>query len=102
MAFLALAKFGYFGSIYLESINTWQATREAISLIGSSSSLDQLTGFEYVLLNLRHPWSDSQEVAPELVNKLRHNPQFQLGYERDEVYLFERVNLPSPVRKPSP
>ncbi|PSP23250.1 MAG: hypothetical protein BRC55_10540 [Cyanobacteria bacterium SW_8_48_13] len=127
VAFLALAKFGYFGSIYLESINTWQATREAIShiqpqksiltdnhlaphvahrpvveLIGSSSSLDQLTGFEYVLLNLRHPWSDSQEVAPELVNKLRHNPQFQLGYERDEVYLFERVNLPSPVRKPSP
>lgn len=39
VAFLALAKFGYFGSIYLESINTWQATREAISHIQPQKSI---------------------------------------------------------------
>jgi len=33
LGFLALAKYGYFGSIYLKSLNTWQATREAIAQI---------------------------------------------------------------------
>ena len=33
LGFLALAKYGYFGSIYLKSLDTWQATQTAIAQI---------------------------------------------------------------------
>lgn len=33
LGFLALAKYGYFGSIYLKSLDTWQATQAAIAQI---------------------------------------------------------------------
>ncbi|MEN9226721.1 MAG: DUF2079 domain-containing protein, partial [Thermostichus sp. DRC_bins_24] len=85
LAFLALAKYGFFGSIYLTSLDTWQATRQALSLVGSKggvlttheisphlthraiidftdenkTSLEvgspQWDPFDYVLLNSRHP-----------------------------------------------
>ncbi len=116
VTFIALAKFGYFGSKYLETLDTWQATREAVAQIqtkgavlvpthvaphlthrtivklttnGSESA--KLTEFEYVLLDVRHPgWSSSRLVATSLLERLKNAPEFKLSYQRDEVYLFKR------------
>lgn len=113
LAFLALAKYGYFGSIYLDELDTWQATREAISEIktgGSvlttheiaphlthrqvvrftkASSPPRISEFDYILLNVRHPgWASSQEFAAGLVGEAKNSRQFELVYQRDEVYLF--------------
>jgi uncharacterized membrane protein len=93
VAFLALAKYGYFGSIYLNSLDTLQATREAIAqvqtkggvlttaeiaphlthrqlikLTDANSPPADLTQFDYVLLNVRHPgWLSNSEFAGSLV-----------------------------------
>ncbi|NET55956.1 MAG: DUF2079 domain-containing protein [Symploca sp. SIO2E6] len=114
IAFVALAKFGYFGSRYLESLDTRQATREAIALVktqGSVLTADQiaphlthrpivklafasfdvteLANFDYALLNVRHPgWQSTPEFAASLVERLKNLPEFELTYERDGVYLF--------------
>ena len=116
VAFVALAKFGYFGSKYFESIDTWQATREAIAqvqtqgsvlttspiaphlthrpivkLANQDSASMNLSQFEYVLLNARHPgWASSPETMTSLINQLKQAPAFQLSYQRDEVFLFEK------------
>jgi hypothetical protein len=117
VAFLALAKYGYFGSIYLDSLDTCQATREAIAQVqakggvlttaeiaphlthrslvkftDANSPPTNLAEFDYVLLNVRHPgWLSNQEFAARLVNQLKSAEEFQLSYQRDDVYLFERI-----------
>ncbi|MDF5720779.1 MAG: DUF2079 domain-containing protein [Rhizonema sp. PD37] len=114
VAFLALAKFGYFSSIYLSSLDNWQATQDAIaqvqtkdsvyttaqiaphlsqrkliSLTSANSPPVDLNTFHYVLLNTRHPgWSSTQEFATNLLNQLKNQPGFNLNYQRDDVYLF--------------
>ncbi len=116
VAFVALAKFGYFWSIYLNSLDTWQATREVIAQVQTSGGVlttaeiaphlthrplvkltdaksppADLTKFNYVLLNLRHPgWLSNREFATNLVNQLKNTQKFQLSYQRDDVYLFKR------------
>ena len=118
VTFLALAKYGYFWTIYLDSLDTWQATRNAIELVQTKGSVlttayiaphlshrpiikltnasvppNNLTDFDYVLLNLRHPgWNSNKEFAANLVSQLENNPQFQLSYKRDDVYLFNQKN----------
>ena len=114
-AFLALGKFGYFGSLYLESIDTWQATREAITQINSKGgvltttdiaphlthrSLVQLatigsesndfSKIEYVLLNSRHPgWASSEETINNLIEKFQQMPAYKLQYQKDGIVLFK-------------
>ncbi|MBW4637860.1 MAG: DUF2079 domain-containing protein [Gloeocapsa sp. UFS-A4-WI-NPMV-4B04] len=114
VAFLALAKYGYFGSIYLNSLDTLQATQQAIAqvqtkggvlttaeiaphlthrqlikLTDTNSPPANLTQFDYVLLNVRHPgWLSNSEFAGSLVNQLKNSSEFQLSYQRDDVYLF--------------
>lgn len=158
VAFLALAKYGYFGSIYLDSLDTWQATREAIAQVQNGNKADavlrqrvsggiippenalkesifpqtapeysdrflptqggvlttaevaphlthrplvkltdtnspptNIAEFDYVLLNVRHPgWLSNQEFAASLVNQLKNAQEFQLSYQRDDVYLFTK------------
>lgn len=117
LAFLALAKYGFFWSIYLGSLDTWQATREAIAQISTAGGVlttnriaphlthrrliqfvddstpltTDLTQFKYVLLNERHPYgSGNPEFAINFVNQLKSNELFQLRYQRDGVYLFIR------------
>jgi uncharacterized membrane protein len=117
VAFLALAKFGYFWSRYVSYLDTWQATREAIALVktkgnvlasvhivphlsyrpyivpvmSGSESVD-LNQFQYVLLNLRHPGlGQPQEIGYNIVEELTQMPQFQQRYRRDEVVVFEKV-----------
>jgi len=117
IAFVALAKFGYFGSRYLAFLDTWQATTEAVALVETKgslltaahiaphlthrpvvklaiSSLDttELGNFDYALLNVRHPgWQSTPEFTASLVEQLKSLPKFELTYERDEVYLFRKV-----------
>lgn len=114
VSFLALAKYGYFWTIYLDSLDTLQASREAVTLVKRPGSVlttayiaphlshrktikltkayappTNLNEFQYVLLNVRHPgWNSNQEFAANLVSQLKNNPQFQLSYQRDDVYLF--------------
>lgn len=114
LAFFALAKYGYFWSRYLDSLDTWQATRQALSEIHTQGSVltthtiaphlthrrlidfvdelsppTDLTQFDYVLLNVRHSGgTSSPEFAASLVNQLKNAELFQLGYQRDDVYLF--------------
>lgn len=117
ISFLCLAKFGYFGSIYLEEIDTWKANRLAVNLIQNTqgpvlttanlaphlthrpvvkfTNVDappaDLNQFDYVLLNVRHPgWKSSPEFAQSLVKRLKELPQFQLTYSQDDVYLFQK------------
>jgi uncharacterized membrane protein len=117
VAFLALAKFGYFWSRYVSHLDTWQATREAIALVQTKEGVlasghivphlshrpliqsaipglkpADLNQFKYILLNLRHPGLGSPpEIGPNLVKQLKQMPQFQLRYQRDHVVVFEKV-----------
>ncbi len=121
LAFLALAKYPFFGSIYLQSLDTWQATREALAQITTRGGVlttheisphlthrrvicftdesrfrgsppDQWDPFDYVLLNSRHPgWRSSPEFSRILVEALQKETSFRLLYHRDGVYLFSKL-----------
>ncbi len=116
ICFLALAKYGYFTSRYLDSLDTWKATNEAISKISTkgnvltstyiaphlsqramiklaengSESFD-LKQFDYILLNQRYP---GRETSPELIEtikeKIGQNYNFNLTYTKDDIYLFSQ------------
>jgi uncharacterized membrane protein len=114
VAFVSLAKFTYFGERYLKSLDTWQATREAIAqvqpigsvlttdeiaphlshrplikLIQSNSPPANLKLFNYILLNIRHHGlSSNQEFDTNLLNQLKNQSDFKLQYQRNDVYLF--------------
>ena len=114
IGFLALAKYGYFWTIYLDSLDTLPATKEAIALVNTKGSVlttshiaphlthrpvvqltqaqtppANLAAFEYVLLNLRYPgWMSDRAFVQNLITQLRNNPQFQLKYQQDDIYLF--------------
>lgn len=57
-------------------------------------SAADLAKVDYVLLNLRHPWPDSQVSAAQLAQQLKKNHQFELSYQMDDVYLFVNQNRP--------
>jgi uncharacterized membrane protein len=116
LGFLILAKYGYFGSLYLKSIDTWQAMNEAVNLVQTSGSVyttseisshlthrkiieytnasenqGNLEKFDYILLNTRHPGIGSNhEFAIKLVNQAKNNKSFKVEYQRDDVYLFSK------------
>lgn len=114
VAFMALGKYGYFCSIYITSLNSWQATRQAIALVQTKGAVlttagiaphltqravvkltsvyappDNFAEFDYILLNVSHPgWQSNQEFAATLVNQIKNTQLFQLRYQRDGVHLF--------------
>ncbi|NMG22706.1 DUF2079 domain-containing protein [Brasilonema bromeliae] len=114
VAFIALAKYGYFWSIYSDSLDTWQATRQAVALVQTKGSVlttaeiaphlthrpvveltsansppANLAKFDYILLNVTHPgWQSDQEFATNLVESLKKTQLFQLRYHQDGVHLF--------------
>ena len=120
VVFLALAKYGYFGSIYLQTLDTWSATRQAIAQIDSRGGVltttdiaphlthrpllglsdrdfdpEELEKFAYILLNLRHPgWGSSPEIAEALLAKLKQASTFELKFRQDDVFLFTRISRP--------
>ena len=117
VGFLALAKFGYFWSRYLDYIDTRMATIEAIARIESkaailvpakvaphlthrqhieaidpnSEALD-LNKFQYVMLNRRNP---GQYISLDLINnlltRLERSRYFKLDYQQDDVFLFVKT-----------
>lgn len=121
IAFLALAKFGYFGSKYLESVDTWQATTQAIAQVQTNGGVlttheiaphlthrkkikftdansppANLAEFDYILLNLRHPgWKSNPDFAASLVNQIKTTQEFTQPYQRDDVYLFKKLTVVS-------
>jgi uncharacterized membrane protein len=115
LAFIVLGKYSYFWSRYLRSVDTWQATQQAIAQIHTKGAvltthsiaphlthrpfvqfIDDLSGsppdfkqFEYILLNVRHPdGTRNPEFANKLVNQLKNNDYFKMIYQHDDVYLF--------------
>ena len=114
IAFLALAKYGFFWEKYLDRLDTWQATRAAIAQVSSEGSVlttsyiaphlthrpfleytrltappTTLNQFDYVLISLRHPgWASSPELASQVFQLAQKTPQLRLQYQRDQVYLF--------------
>ncbi|MFN7414829.1 MAG: DUF2079 domain-containing protein [Dolichospermum sp.] len=109
--FLFLGKWGFFMSKYLNFVDNWQATRQAISLIKTQDSvlttdvitphlthrqeinfkysINELNKFHYILLNIRHPgWGGTREDYHNLRNELKKRSDFNLQYQRDDVYLF--------------
>jgi uncharacterized membrane protein len=117
LCFVTLARWSYFFTMYLPTLDTWQASREAIALIQtqggvltgnklapqvSHRSLVQITrvgeelpnlaDFEYVLVNVRHmDINTPPEFGWSVVEKVKQNSDFQLRYERDDVFLFQKV-----------
>ena len=116
LCFAAFGKYTYFlGSYYLESIDTWAATREAMALIDTKGGVitsyqvvphlthrtwikyfrdykpdEDLSQFEFALLNLRHPgFEHSVETAQHFLMRLLDDPNFEQRYSRDDVYLFK-------------
>ena len=118
VTFFALAKVGYFTSRYLESIDTWSATREALTQITKEGNVltsaniaphvthrtkvelaiegsqeINLKQFDDILLNRRHPgWNSSPELVDYLIRRIQQIPEFKLTFEEDQVYLFERIS----------
>ena len=114
VGFFALAKIEYFGSRYLSSLDTWQATRTALAQIDSPGNIlttayvvphvthranvqvtirgtedDDLSQFHYVLLNLRHPgWMSDRIVQTQLRDRLQQDPHFTQQFHQDDVVLF--------------
>ena len=114
--FLVLGKYYFFGSLYLEGLDTWQANREAIALIQTSepvmapsqlipylthrqtikvprpeTELTELENFKYILLDQRHPgFASSRETVTRLIAALEKDARFDRIYERDEVVLYLR------------
>jgi uncharacterized membrane protein len=118
LVFLALGKYSFFGSKYLSSLDTWQATQEAISRVqtkGNVLTIDEVaphlserkfirllspeaasidfTVFDYILLNTRHAFSrEHKKLAANYVNQLNSHPKFKLSFKQDDVYLFKSLN----------
>ncbi|MBF2065770.1 MAG: DUF2079 domain-containing protein [Calothrix sp. C42_A2020_038] len=119
IGFLLLAKYTHFGGKYLDKLDTWQATREAISLVSPQPSvlttasisthlshrqviniafkeqtLADALKYDYILMDVRHPgWGNDSESARRLVDQLKSRREFKLTYQRTDVYLFQKINL---------
>ncbi|BBA79088.1 hypothetical protein RGRSB_0513 [cyanobacterium endosymbiont of Rhopalodia gibberula] len=116
ITFLVLAKYNYFGSKYLEQLDTLLAMKQGIKLvppqvkvltspqiaphlthrpvvklgIKGAESID-INNFDYILLNVHHPsWPKSKKTVIDLVKKLKENTKFISIYEQDNVFLFKQ------------
>ena len=121
VTFFALAKVGYFTSRYLESIDTWSATRAALTQVTKEGDIltsaniaphvthrakvelaiegsqnINLQQFDDILLNKLHPgWNSSPELIDTLVERIKKIPEFELTYKKKQVYLFKHISSQS-------
>ncbi len=101
---------------YLNTLDTWQATKNAITHVKTKGGVltdnrlashfthrpivkllnqtqpNNLDEFDYVVLNLRHPWPDTEEAGVILSENLKNNQEWQLTYQQDDVLVFERAS----------
>lgn len=120
IAFLILAKYVYFlpNGLYLQNLHTWQSTNEAIKLIKPEESVftapqisphlthreiiglaiddlnyEKIVNYNQILLNLDNPTGySSKEDIQGLINFLKSNKNFKLSYEKDDIFLFTKLN----------
>lgn len=121
IGFLALAKFGYFWSVYLDRVAILPETYAAIAQITTKepvlttsyvvphlthrTTIDFLklsdpttnpSRFKYVLLNPAVPgWASSPELAQQVLSQVQANPDFELRYQKNSVYLFVKRSSPA-------
>ncbi|MEM1369146.1 MAG: DUF2079 domain-containing protein [Cyanobacteria bacterium P01_H01_bin.15] len=118
LCFAVFGKWGYFGSLYLEHLNTWSASRAAIAqvpaevsvlttnhfaphlthrrvvkLIESETVEAPLNKFAVVLIDTQRPgWLSSPELVATLTSKLATSPQFKKTFDQGGVLLFQQLN----------
>lgn len=130
IGFLVLAKYGYFGSIYLAELDTWAASRAAIArvaptggVLASANLVPHLSHraivrqtvatapppdwpqYDWVLLDSVHPgWGSTPEFVAQLRAELTANPEFLPDFDRDGVVLFRRaaIGRTAPPLPPEP
>ncbi|ERT08443.1 hypothetical protein M595_1509 [Lyngbya aestuarii BL J] len=115
IVFLMFGKYGRFW-VYFNRLDTWNATREAITLVQPRGNVltdnrlaphfthrpvvkllsqvtidDNFTEFDYIVLNLRHPWPDTENIGQNIANKLTTDPRFQALYQQDDVFVFQQT-----------
>jgi uncharacterized membrane protein len=120
LIFLIYGKYSQFG-MYIQRIDTWKATREAIAqiqpettvltdnriaphlthrpmikLLSQVSLETDFSEFEQIVLNLRHPWPDTAEIGVKIVEKLKNDSKFSIIYQQDDVIILNRNLLLSP------
>jgi uncharacterized membrane protein len=118
LAFFTMSRLNLFTGEYLASLDTWQATKEAIEIVkvekeayGSILTtheiaphlthrpivnlaftdfpIQNLSRYNFILLNTRHPdYMSNPQFAKSLVQKISQMPNFSMMYKRDDVYLF--------------
>ncbi|NEP41139.1 MAG: DUF2079 domain-containing protein [Okeania sp. SIO2H7] len=64
--------------------------RETVKLLNQTEP-DNLKEFDYVVLNLRHPWPDTEEEGIVLAEILKSSLQWEISYQKDDVFVFERL-----------
>ncbi|MGL5083204.1 MAG: DUF2079 domain-containing protein [Microcoleaceae cyanobacterium] len=104
--------------IYFQRLDTLQANRAAIAQINPQETVltdnylaphlthrfnlkllsqitpeSNLTEFDAILLNLRHPWPDTIETGVNLVQKLENGSGFKVIYTKKDVIVFRRDSV---------
>ena len=77
-----------------EGVSPGVYTARPVSKLRDSSRkiVDELNEFHYVFLNVSYPgWVNDFERSKDLLNKLEQITEFQLTYQKDEVYLFTKT-----------
>lgn len=117
VVFLVLGKYVRYYPEYTRQLDTWQASQEAMALIprheggvvtdnwhgahlsqrqhvfllrGNRTFKEDLPLVDYVLINTRHPWDEDQEFTDRMLERMKRQSEFELRYQRDDVYLFTR------------
>jgi uncharacterized membrane protein len=117
ISFIALAKYGFFTGKYLTHMARLPAMRAAIvqvqshpeSVLTTSHFVPHLSyrlqlqytkhfdppqnlgPYQYVLLDRQYPgWGSTPELAQQIFMQVQTDPAFQLIWQRDQIYLFQR------------
>lgn len=115
LAFVTMSRINLFTGEYLQSLDTRQASNEAIALVETKGSIlttheiaphvshrpqvklafsntpHDLKAFDYILLNTRHAgYQSDRDYALSLVEQAKKIPSLKLKYYKDDVYLFTK------------
>lgn len=72
-------------------------THRSIVKLLNQTEPDNLDEFDYVVLNLRHPWPDTEEAGIILSKNLKNQEEWELSYQQNDVIVFQRRELKSPT-----
>jgi uncharacterized membrane protein len=119
LTFLVFAKYLFFFD-YIEKLDNWQATRSAIAQVPAQAKVltdfrlaphlshrstirlvnsartylsvkpERAAEFDYVLLDLRHPWQSDRALIQKWIDTLNADSRFRLQFESDQIFLFKR------------